>query len=202
MLPSAGLHHTRVRPVRVRPGRLNHFLTWAVAGLVLGLLTMTYAPSAVAATSYDLGDAPVHFDKGHGGPARAELKGPRLGTTVSADRSDAETGFSVRASKAADEDGGDDGVAAFAPFPTGRLAKFSTAVVVSEVDQAARLCGWVDFDLSGTFGRPERACTDVPARVHLRQVGVVRTSGGRGPELCAAADRVGRGSGRRVDRPE
>jgi uncharacterized repeat protein (TIGR01451 family) len=28
----------------------------------------------------------------------------------------------------------------------------------------ARLCGWVDFDLSGTFGRSEQACTAVPAR--------------------------------------
>ena len=51
----------------------------------------------------------------------------------------------------------------FAAIPTGRLARFSTTVVVSEVDQVARLCGWVDFDLSGTFDSPERACTDVPA---------------------------------------
>ena len=64
----------------------------------------------------------------------------------------------------ADDDGGDDGVAAFAPFPIGRAAGFSTTVVVSEVDRAARLCGWVDFDLSGTFGSSERACADVPAK--------------------------------------
>ena len=163
MLPSPGLHHPRGRSVRVRPGRPIHLFTCLIAGLVLGLLPMTLSPTASAATPVDLGDAPVHFDKGHRGPARAELGGPRLGTSVSADHADARTGFSTHASNAADADRGDDGVAALAPFPVGRLARFSTKVAVSDVDRTARLCGWVDFDLNGTFGRTERACTEVSA---------------------------------------
>ena len=93
---------------------------------------------------------------------------------------DAETGFSVHASSAADQDGGDDGVAAFAPFPAGRWARFTTTVAVSEVDRTARLCGWVDFDLSGTFGSHRAGLRRRASRVHLRRAGVVRTSGGRG----------------------
>ena len=84
----------------VRPRRPIQSTTWAIGGLVVGLLTMNCAPAAAAPTSYDLGDAPVRFDKGDGGPARAELTGPRLGTAVTADRSKAKTGFSVRASNA------------------------------------------------------------------------------------------------------
>src|SRR4249920_1153517 len=64
MLPSPGLHHPRGRPVRVRPGRPVHLFTCLIAGLVLGIVPMTLAPTASAATPLDLGDAPVHFDRG------------------------------------------------------------------------------------------------------------------------------------------
>ena len=79
MLPSAGPNHGRDDRVE------RSVLSRGVAGLVLGLVAMTFAPPALAADPVDLGDAPVRYDEGRAGPARAELGGPRLGTAVTAD---------------------------------------------------------------------------------------------------------------------
>ena len=163
---------------------------------------MTFTPPALAATPFDLGDAPVHFDQGQSRSG----SGPNSGVLGLVPRSapilaDARTGFSIHASNAADADRGDDGVAARLPFPTGRLARFSTHSRRVRVDRTARLCGWVDFDLSGTFGRPERACTDVPAGSTSAELTWSGRPAAAGRSYAAAADRVGRGRGRRADRP-
>ncbi|HEY5820336.1 MAG TPA: GEVED domain-containing protein [Propionibacteriaceae bacterium] len=128
--------------------------THAVALMLAGLA----AAPAGAAPPEDLGDAPAAFDFGDAGPARATLAGPRLGSDVTADAIDPETGASVNAGPTAKGDPGDDALSGFGPLRTGRLDTVTTTVALTRVSTSARVCGWVDFDLSESFTSAERAC--------------------------------------------
>ncbi len=138
---------------------------WLSAAVAAAALSSSVAvPGAAwAAAPQDLGDAPFGFDIGDNGPARATIGGPRLGSAVTADALDPDTGASVHASESATGDAGDDAVSGFAPLRTGRLLTFSADLAVTQVSAPARVCGWVDFDLSGSFTEDERACVTVAA---------------------------------------
>lgn len=154
----------RTRPSgRLRRGRSSR--RGSVAGgllaVLLGAVGLSVVPVAAADVTQDLGDAPAAFDRGPAGPASATLPGPRLGATVTADAIDPETGVSVYASDSADGDAGDDAVAAWPLFESGRLGQFDQEVGVSGVTGPSRLCGWIDFDQSLSFDAIERACVDL-----------------------------------------
>jgi uncharacterized repeat protein (TIGR01451 family) len=119
-------------------------------------MTGLLAAPAYAADPVDLGDAPASYDNGN--PARAALVGPRLGTAATADQPDLQQRASTHASDAATRDSGDEAVRGFDRMRTGRLATFRSTIGLSRVTQPARVCGWVDFDQSGTFSGAERAC--------------------------------------------
>ncbi len=118
------------------------------------------AGPAEAVSPFDLGDAPASYDGGR--PARATLAGPRLGAAVTADRTDATTHVSLGSSNSATQDSGDDGVAKLDPLRVGRLDTLTADLALSQVTQTARVCGWVDFNQSGSFTAAERACADAP----------------------------------------
>ena len=150
------------------------------AALLLGSALAWAAVLPAAGVSYDYGDAPLEYDLGELGPARAVPGGLRLGVQVSADTVDPDTGTSTSASTSALRDTGDDGVSAFPSLPVGRLLRSTVAVRVSGVTAPARLCGWVDFDRTFVFDPGERACVDVaPASetVQLSWVGRPLTPG-------------------------
>lgn len=132
----------------------------ATSALVLALVLVT-APPAAGAVGYDYGDAPADLDAATGEPASALLTGPRLGTGVSADRVDPDTGASSKASETAEGDD-DDALPPLTPVPVGRLTTLRMDVAVSGVEVPARLCGWVDLDLDRAFRPDERSCAAVP----------------------------------------
>jgi uncharacterized repeat protein (TIGR01451 family) len=131
-----------------------------VTALALGC---ALAGSALPATAvgYDYGDAPPEMELWDD-PARALLAGLRLGSTVSDDRVDADTGASAKASESADGDD-DDGVGALDPVPAGRLTTVTVPVALSGVTATVRLCGWLDFGLDRVFDPADQTCVDVPA---------------------------------------
>ena len=145
-------------PYQPRP--LRDFALATAAALVLVCTLAGWAPPATAA-GYDYGDAPSEVEIA-GEPARALLGGPRLGTTVSADRLDPDTGASAKATESALGDD-DDGVRALDPVPVGRLTTVTVPVALSQVTTPARLCGWLDLDLDRVFDPAERSCVDVAA---------------------------------------
>ena len=145
----------------------------AVAG-ALALVLVPLAPRPAAAADLDYGDAPAGYDTTTRGPARAVVGELRLGAAVTPDRVDPETGVSTHASASALSDPGDDGLAPVAPIPAGRLLRTGVDVRVSGVSGPTRLCGWLDFDLDGTFSTGERSCADLAAgatAAHLEWVG-------------------------------
>lgn len=133
----------------------------AAAAIVIAL-SLSATPAS-AADDQDLGDAPTSFDVAADGPARAGLSGPRLGSTVTADAIDAETGGSANASDTATGDRGDDAVGSFGSVRTGRLLTVTRDVAISRITGPTRVCGWIDFDQSGTFTDGERTCADTAA---------------------------------------
>ena len=144
----------------VRPVPLVRRL--AAAG-VLALLLVPLSLQPAAAADLDYGDAPADYDTTARGPARAVLGEPRLGSAVTADQVDPATGVSTHASASALGDPGDDGLAPVAPLPAGRLLRTGVDVAVSGLTGPTRLCGWIDFDLDGSFSPAERSCADLAA---------------------------------------
>ena len=144
-------------PYRSRPRR-DLALTTAAA-LVISCAWSGFALPAAAA-DYDYGDAPSDVEIS-GEPARARIGGPRLGTTISAERVDPDTGVSVKAADSARGDD-DDGVrGALDPVPAGRLTTVTVPVTLSRVTTPALMCGWLDLDLDRVFDPAERSCLDV-----------------------------------------
>lgn len=116
----------------------------------------------------DFGTAPASYDASDG--AGHVLSDLRIGSTVSsteAELADAQgkvnnSGASgIVSPLAGGVDAGDD---AFVSAPAIPLSgNYSVTVPINGVSQAAKLCGWVDADASGTFDVNERQCVNVSA---------------------------------------
>lgn len=157
-------HSTRGVDGARPPSSICSRFSRVLGALSLALLLAGFAAApALAAEPEDLGDAPASFDVGGAGPARATLAGPRLGSEVTADAIDPDTGVSVKSSPTAKGDTGDDALRSFGPLRTGRIGTFTAAVALSRVAGTPRVCGWIDFDLSGSFASAERACATAAA---------------------------------------
>jgi hypothetical protein len=116
----------------------------------------------------DFGTAPASYDASDG--ASHVLSDLRIGSTVlssGAELADAQgkvnnSGASgIVSPLAGGVDAGDD---AFVSAPAIPLSgNYSVTVPINGVSQAAKLCGWVDADASGTFDVNERQCVNVSA---------------------------------------
>jgi uncharacterized repeat protein (TIGR01451 family) len=171
------------------------FLARTIAAVGASVVLTLLGPPAPALASgpVDLGDAPSRYDLGGQNPARATLTGPRLGSTETADPVRGKTRVSAQASDSAAKDFGDDAVAGFAPLTVGRRATVASVIRVSRVDQAARVCGWIDFDRSGAFTADERSCAQAAAgvrSVRLSWHGVPASTGASYVRLRIGDDRV------------
>ncbi|MFC0628957.1 Ig-like domain-containing protein [Kribbella deserti] len=114
--------------------------------------------SIVASVGQDFGDAPASYDAGNA--ARAVLSNLKLGSTVTEDNQNvANSATSPNAGASATGDGGDDGVT-LTPILT-TATTYSATVALSGATKPGQVCGWIDFNKSGTFQVGERACAAV-----------------------------------------
>jgi hypothetical protein len=148
----------------------NTTLTNTYAAVLKGIED-TSAPEGVSylwSVDEDFGTAPASYDASDG--ASHVLSDLRIGSTVSssgAELADAQgkvnnSGASgIVSPLAGGVDAGDD---AFVSAPAIPLSgNYSVTVPINGVSQAAKLCGWVDADASGTFDVNERQCVNVSA---------------------------------------
>ena len=124
----------------------------------------------------DFGGAPASYEGG--GTAAAHLLSDlRLGSTVSAEKTataaDANGGAtgtglfttSPLAAAAGAAPGDDnDGVASFPALTTDLIGQtYTVSPTLSGASRSGKLCGWIDFDRSGTFASTEGVCTNFSA---------------------------------------
>lgn len=158
MLGPAGPSHP-TEPIGRSTGPWGRRWATITIAILIGLI----GTPAFAADEQDLGDAPAGYDLADAGPARAGWAGPRLGSAVTADTIDPETGVSANASDTAAGDRGDDALDAAGSVRTGRLLTVSRQLAISRVTEPTRVCGWIDFDQTGNFSDDERVCAEVAA---------------------------------------
>jgi LPXTG-motif cell wall-anchored protein len=116
--------------------------------------------SVAVSVPQDFGDAPASYDAG--AAASADTADLKLGATVTEDNATVANGnASPNAGATAAGDTGDDGVVL--PVLAQNLTTYSTAVTISGASAAGQVCGWIDFNRSGTFTAAERACAAVTA---------------------------------------
>ena len=114
--------------------------------------------SIAVSVPQDFGDAPASYDEGQA--ASADLSDLRLGDTVGEDNAAVADGTaSPNAGATAADDEGDDGVV-LGPLAQDQTS-YSATVAITGASEDGEVCGWIDFDRSGTFSDAERACADV-----------------------------------------
>lgn len=150
-------------PTGLRKRARQHVWIRGITGIftvaILGVLAIS-APAA-ADSELDYGDAPVSYELSassvsNPGPARAAVGRLMLGSSVTADEHVAPDAAAVL-----DADWGDDGVSGVDSLGAGTAQTLVVQVMVSGAADGARICGWLDLDLSRTFESGERSCSDL-----------------------------------------
>ncbi|MFF0263937.1 Ig-like domain-containing protein [Kribbella sp. NPDC004536] len=108
--------------------------------------------SIVATAPEDFGDAPSSY-----GAAWSVLSDVQLGRTVTEDNAAVANGTTGPVVP----DQGDDGVV-FKPLHTGKTS-YSADLQHAGTSKAGRACGWIDFNVNGSFDPGERACASFAA---------------------------------------